>query len=597
MRLCCVFAVVGVVAAQVSAQGDVPTTENDFIVPGSQIADLVDHSLQTSDSCIGCHGPLGNGTDPYSTWAGSLMAQAGRDPLFEAQMVTANQDVRFAGYFCMRCHVPLSIPTGHAMPPDGSALDYVDADGVTCHFCHSMVDPIYKEGISPPQDVAVLEALAQVPNHFANAMFVLDPSGLRRGTRPTVYNPHALAMSPFHATGNMCGTCHDVGNVCTTRQPDGSYRYNDLDTPAPDSDAWTQFPLERTFTEWQLSDFANGGVDMGGRFGGVGAGVVSTCQDCHMPKAVGQACVWGPDYPDLRRHDFAGASSWVLEIIAIAHADDPAVDPVALKAGQAAAIDMVRRAATLTATQECGQVVVRVTNESGHKIPTGHIEGRRIWVNVQFLDSAGALLRENGHYDAVEAHLDEASTVIYEMHVALSPEAAAITGYPPGVTTHMALADTIAKDNRIPPRGFNNALYSAAGAPAVGSVYADGQHWSDTPFAAPEGAAAVVVTLYYQTVTRHYIEALRNGNHTNNKGQELYDLWEQTGRGAPVEMATITVPMESFVRGDLTCDGQVGGDDLSALLSNWGQTLGGSDLNGDGLVDGGDLAELFARWN
>ena len=53
-------------------------------------------TLLTSDNRMDCHGLTQNGVDPYSTWSGSLMAHAGRDPLFKAQMVTANQDVAIA---------------------------------------------------------------------------------------------------------------------------------------------------------------------------------------------------------------------------------------------------------------------------------------------------------------------------------------------------------------------------------------------------------------------------------------------------------------------------------------------------------------------
>ena len=50
--------------------------------------------------------------------------------------------------------------------------------------------------------------------------------------------------------------------------------------------------------------------------------------------------------------------------------------------------------------------------------------------------------------------------------------------------------------------------------------------------------------LYYQTVTRHYIEALRDGNHTNHWGETLYRLWLRTNKGAPIEIteAEIQIP-------------------------------------------------------
>lgn len=577
------------------AGGLIPTTEQDFHLPGTQLGGI-DGAIMTSDNCMGCHGPLPAGNDPYSTWSGSLMAQAGRDPLFEAQMVTANQDVTEAGYYCMRCHVPITFPSGHALPSDGSARDWADSDGVTCHFCHTMVDPVFVPGSSPPQDEAILAALEAVPQHYGNSMFVLDPIGIRRGTRPTDAAPHAVILSNFLESGDMCGTCHDVGNVCTTRQPDGTWRYNALDTPPDSTDPHQQFPLERTYTEWKLSAFANGGVDMGGRFGGAGATVVSSCQDCHMPKDEGQACVWGDTYPDLHRHDFAGASAWVLEIIGIKHAGEPGVDPEALAQGRAAAVSMLERAASLEVGQECGTLRVRVTNESGHKIPTGHIEGRRIWINVVLRGADGAHLGEYGHYDPVEAHLDEESTTVYEMHVGLSEFASSVTGYPAGETTHMALADIITKDNRIPPRGWNNATYTDGGAPAVACEYADGQHWSDVDFALSSGAVTAEVRLYYQTVTRHYIEALRDGNHTNNLGQELHDLWVQTDKCAPILMASKSVALSGFGTGDLDCDGSVGPADLAMLLAAWGAS-GAGDLDGDGSVGGGDLSLLLSSWD
>lgn len=49
------------------------------------------------------------------------------------------------------------------------------------------------------------------------------------------------------------------------------------------------------------------------------------------------------------------------------------------------------------------------------------------------------------------------------------------------------------------------------------------------------------MTLHYQTVTRHAIDALREGNHTDHWGDTLYELWKQTGKGPPIEMAVETV--------------------------------------------------------
>lgn len=589
-----VLAATGLVLA-----GSIPMTLLDFHISGTQIGDVQQSVILTSQNCSICHGTVDPPNDPYDTWRGSLMANAGRDPLFYAQLATANQDVDNVGYYCLRCHVPLSMVSGHAYDASGQSLTNYDRDGVNCHFCHSMVDPIFVQGESPNEDIPILDALESVPQYYGNAMFVLDTNGLRRGPYTDGNPPHEFVYSPFVKSGDMCGTCHDVGNLAVSRQPNGAYRYNNLNEPTPDEDPWAQFPLERTYTEWTLSAFANGGVDMGGRFGGTGPPVVSTCQDCHMPKTTGYGCVIGEERTDLARHDFAGATAWVLQITKLHYAGDPAINPQALDEGIEKAISMLQRAATLELDQGCGALHVRVINESGHKIPTGHIEGRRIWVNVKFFDSMDQLVRENGHYDYDQAELDEASTDVYEMHVGLSEDAASATGYPPGVTTHMALADTIEKDTRIPPRGFNNATYAAAGAPAVGVVYADDQYWDDTEFWIPQGAARAEVTVNYQTVTRHYIEALRDNNHSNQWGDILYNLWLATDKAPPIPMTSDQLTLSTFIRGDTDADGDVDLGDFSryvqCVTGPGGVAAEGClcvDFNGDGDVDLRDFAEF-----
>jgi hypothetical protein len=526
----------------------------DFHVPGTQVGDVPPEAMQSPDVCAMCH----SGTTPSFPsygWSGSLMGQAGRDPLFLAQVANANQDVPGVGYYCLRCHVPMSVVTGNALDPTGDSLNSMDRTGVSCHFCHSMVDPMFDPSRSPPGDEAILQALADPPEHYGNAMFVLDPTGLRRGPFETIYARHEVAESDFFRRGEFCGTCHDVGNVAVSRNTDGTYRYNAASEPAPDSDPLAQFPLERTNTEWRLSAFARTGVDMGGRFEGdgfddagsgtggtggtAGAGpeLIRTCQDCHMPKTSGMDCMEAPARSVLPSHELAGAAEWVLRTIAIDSAGDPAVDPVALARGIANARSMLERAASLELTQAGDVLRVRVVNETGHKLPTGHIEGRRAWVNVKLYSADDTLLEEYGGYNADTAELDVGSTVVYEMHVGLSEDAAAVTGLPAGVTGHMSLADTIEKDTRIPPRGFENETYEAAGAPVVGAVYADGQYWSDVEFPLVAGTVRAVGSVNYQIVTREYIEALRDGNTTNDRGERLHELWLITERAAPFAMA------------------------------------------------------------
>ncbi len=580
-----------------SLLGLIPMTLEDFHVPGTQVGDTNQFMIWESQACMNCHSTVDAGS-PYDSWRGSLMALGGRDPLFFAQMATANQDVDKVGYYCLRCHVPGSVISGTANDTHGDTLTGYDRDGVSCHFCHSMVDPIYKPGVSPAEDESILAGLADVPTHYGDAAFVLDPGGNRRGPRMDHQAMHEMTVSPFHNSGDFCGTCHDVGNLATTRQPDGTYRYNAINTRSPTTDPWQQFPLERTYTEWKLSAFSTQGVDMGGRFGGVGGPVVSTCQDCHMPRTAGSACFLGPDRPDIAEHSFSGSAVGVLQMIALQSINDPAVDQDAVQAAIAKSLDMISRSASVELAQQGQSLRVRVINESGHKIPTGHIEGRRIWVNVRMLDAQGALVREYGAYDLATATLDEHSTEIYEMHVGLSQFASQATGLPSGPTGHMALADTIEKDNRIPPRGFTNAAYEAGGAPVVGTTtYADGQYWDDTFFALVPGVASAEVSVFYQNLPRDYIEHLRDANVTDNTGDELHALWVATGKGAPNLITGATISLASVLQGDVNGDGFVNGVDLTAIFGAWGSHDSPADVNGDFIVNALDIAPVLANWS
>lgn len=568
-------------------------TLDDFRVPGTQVGDVPLHAMIDPAHCSMCHGGFDEENDPYGTWSGSKMALAGKNPLFFAQMSLANQDVVNVGNYCLRCHVPMSVVTGSVNTSDGSALDERDEWGVSCHLCHSMVDPIYKPGVSPQEDEAILAALDEVPAFYGNAMLVLDPEGRRRGVRTDGSPAHELLHSPFHLNSSLCGTCHDVGNVATTRQPDGSYRYNIIGEPSPTQDPHEMFPLERTYTEWKLSAFAAGGVDMGGRFGGSGAGVVESCQDCHMPRVQAQACIYGDERDDTRRHEFAGAGAQTLDLIALHSAGDDTVDPDAIARARRASVSMLERAATLEGEQNGGWLRTRVINESGHKLPTGHIEGRRVWVNVRYLDAAGALLHEVGGYDFDRAELDEAGAIVFEMHVGLSEQAATATGLPAGRTAHMALADTIIKDTRIPPRGWSNQAYADAGAPAVGADYQDAQYWHDSWYPVPTQARAAEVRLYYQNTPRWYIEHLRDDNRTDKWGDTLYDLWERTGRGEPILMATTTVTLNCLA--DVAEPlGVLNFFDIASYLTAYNAQEGSADLTEPhGVWDSADVLRFI----
>jgi len=272
------------------------------------------------------------------------------------------------------------------------------------------------------------------------------------------------------------------------------------------------------------------------------------------------------------------------------------VEPAAIDIAKERSISMLSRAASIELSQEGASVRVRVINESGHKLPTGHIEGRRAWVHVTLRNAKGRILGEYGHYDLAEAELDEASTEVYEMLVGLSSAASKMTGLPAGPTGHMSLADTIVKDSRIPPRGFANAAYAAGGAPVVGHVYADGSYWDDSWFPLVAGTASVEAEVLYQNLPRHYIEHLRDANVTNNWGATLHAAWLTSGKGEPIAMASGNLAVSEARIGDLDLDGDVDASDLAFLLGAWGSPDSRADLAGPRGVGPEDLAVLLGAW-
>ena len=90
--------------------------------------------------------------------------------------------------------------------------------------------------------------------------------------------------------------------------------------------------------------------------------------------------------------------------------------------------------------------------------------------------------------------------------------------------------------------------FAAAGAPVVGITYADGQYSHTQRHAIPTSTDHIEAALWYQSLPRAYIEALRDGDPTGTSpGEILLTLWEQTGKGAPIPMATASMGLGEHV--------------------------------------------------
>jgi hypothetical protein len=337
-------------------------------------------------------------------------------------------------------------------------------------------------------------------------------------------------QSAFQASSELCGTCHNVSNPFQAR---------DVNVQPP----YAFGHIERTYSEWALSDFAKPGSQQ-------------TCQACHFARVAGggQASKYGDLHRDyFVSHAATGGSTWVQDALLkmLSGKERRDVDGDALKMVQAQARDFLKTAAALNLEVGAGKALLTITNLTGHKLPTGYPEGRRMWVNVRFMDRAGKPLGELGRYgekediiagQAVKAPtlLDAERTRVYECLPGISAAQAEKSKHPPGASFHFVLNDVTVKDNRIPPRGFSNAAFAAHLCAPVPAAYADGQFWDRVEFAMPAGTRQVEARLMYQSVSWEYIKFLREENRTDPRGQQLYDAWDTTGRCPPEVIAAIT---------------------------------------------------------
>jgi hypothetical protein len=465
--------------------GSLTQTQSGIPLPGTQPGELT-VPFQPTALCQRCHGEYAEYA-AHDQWQGTMMANSFRDPVFRAALAITNQDLPIAGDFCLRCHAPVGWLAGESTPGDGSRIGAAGADGISCEFCHRTEA---RSLIGNAQYFVVNQPIEWGP-------YPAHPSGnlmiIATGRRP-LFSEHV-------SQSEMCATCHDITNPLT------------------------QFPIESTYSEWKNSAFAAEGKE---------------CQDCHLPDYPGGGFaaqdprVTTPFRENLPQHLFVGGNVWVPLALAELHPELKRQTAYEQTSQRAAA--MLRDAAKLEVQLQPGEradellAQVTVTNLSGHKLPTGYPEGRRMWLRVVARDEAGRAMFESGRYDADEARLIE------DRHIKTYETKLGIPGR--GESFHFILNGEVLKDNRIPPRGYVPIERTQP----VGAEYAPGQYWDVTSYRIGLGGArgqiTVTAELFYQTASREYVEFLRDEDRTDEWGRRLFDLWQRTGKSAPVLMAS-----------------------------------------------------------
>jgi hypothetical protein len=356
----------------------------------------------------------------------------------------------------------------------------------------------------------------------------------------------------------MCGTCHNVVNpVLSWDENRQQFWPNEMNTRAQSFNQDQLFPVETTYDEWLASDFASGGVVVPYVRTNKPGGVAEACQDCHMPGTSGTAtdAAFNPINRDCQTtgclpvHTFVGGNTWVPQLLQnpvwrfSASNDSSYLNSTILQAQQ-----MLHNAADLRLTvSEQGNkliAIVRVTNQTGHKLPTGYAEGRRMWLNMRAFDGLGQLIYESGFYDPVSGILQyDQDLKIYEVKQGLTPELASLLELPAGESFHFVLNNTTIKDNRIPPQGVTQNEYNRPGLVPVGATYDSWQYWDETSYHLPLETARVYVTLYYQTASKEYIDFLRGNGGVD--ALALDELWG--GLKSPPQVMAIAYYPRNFV--------------------------------------------------
>ncbi|HET7833517.1 MAG TPA: multiheme c-type cytochrome, partial [Gallionella sp.] len=478
--------------------------------------------------------------------------------------------------------VPAGMPAKNSI---GQSLAY-DIDGT--------LPPVFNAPVGPPaKGNPVYQAQALSMEHSTvggagrkvNAWDMVNP-----------YTPElppgpggSLSGNTFIRSSEFCGSCHD------------------LTVPVLNHG----MPEQRTYTEWKFSEFSkttNVGYDPIKKQQWKGE---QRCQDCHMPtlkheytdldpSSYNPDPFWVGGFPygkdrapngGTAFHKLTGANRNLPAMMKALYPEvdlvlmgapigrDPRVFPGMLsdrgpmwdRAQQNTditlrdALDVQISQAPVELQGQPGvyEMKVKVTNNSGHRIPTGYPDGRRFWLSVAAKDAAGVNVYESGVYDAAQATLSTATGVpfnralsnvidstqqanavmVYERVTGTCTNAngAAIfpdptSGVPTACAPSTALTNNfILFDNRIPPKGFTYQDYRTAGVkfwnynpttmvpyeqggPVNSKIvqrYADGQNWDEVTYrfkAAPGQKITATAEVYWQTHTREYMEHLRDSD-------------------------------------------------------------------------------------
>lgn len=453
-----------------------PEPAKQYSKPGAPLANFTTANFIGSSHCSMCHENLedseGNDVSITNHWRGTMMANAAKDPFWQAKVKSEAQRnpslTKEIEKKCVPCHMPMAwIQAGSGMEkfgPAGTAgvfeqlldknspLHEAAMDGVSCSFCHQ----IQQTGLNTAKSY--------------NGQFIIDTSTLAP-ERP-IFGPYievyqetmitTLGFTPVYgehtSSSGLCATCHT------------------LYTPFVDAAGVVrgEFAEQTVYLEWLQSAYGKGGDKNNQKF--------LTCQNCHMPQAApGNMLIANPAHKNVKpkdrfsKHNFVGGNVLMLNIL------HDHIAPLKLTAStenvQATKNRTLKQLQDDTAKLSIPKVqkglsgmttVIKVENMVGHKFPTG-FPSRRTWIHFTIVNGIGDMIFESGKPlpDGNVAGDNSDDQNGYEPHYDLITKPDEVQIYEAvmrntdgEVTYTLMRAAAYLKDNRLLPYGFNKQAAS-----------------------------------------------------------------------------------------------------------------------------------------
>ena len=408
-----------------------------------------------SGNCSDCHDGMidssGEDVSIVQDWSASMKANAAKDPYWKAKVATElKRNAHLADVIndkCTECHAPMAnyesdgevaILGDKGLLDPSHALHDAAMNGVSCTYCHQIENTATLgtlEGFSGEVDISDEKvAYGQYSDPLQQQM--INQVGF------------APRFGEHMSDSRLCASCHNLKTPFVDAN-------GNLASSTPES----EFPEQMPYTEWENSIFSDTGSNP------------TSCQECHMPVTSSKISTRPSTLPvreNFAKHRFSGANTVMLTLLRD-NAVALDVDVTSIDANITRSREMLQNAVTLEILSagiddDEAEIRLRLTNHSGHKVPTGY-PSRRMWLHLRVTDSNGQVVFESGKINAdgsitgadndtdlsrIEPHhdliTDDDQVQIYE----------AVMGDTNGnVTFTLLRAAEYLKDNRLTPPGFD----------------------------------------------------------------------------------------------------------------------------------------------